>query len=296
MRLSSWWARPRSWPAPPAARPWWPCSARRPWPSRSAGPTPSSPSTTRRWPTTPPRRGRRPSWRSAPSASPGWCSSPTRPSGWTSARPCRPAGTPRWSPTPSGSRPSGSEIVATAQVYGGKLLAEVALTGDHGVCTVVAGSFPAAGAGAGSPAVEALAPPAGLDDLKTSFLTMVEPEGGDVDITAADVLVSVGRGIGSQDNVELLQELADAIGRAAVGVAAGDRLRLAPEDPPGGQVGPQGEAQGVPDLRHLRGARAPGGDARRRADHRLQHRRSGADLRRRPLRHDRSTCSTSCRP
>jgi electron transfer flavoprotein alpha subunit len=107
---------------------------------------------------------------------------------------------------------SGSEIVATAQVYGGKLLAEVALTGDHAVCTVVAGSFPAAGAGAGSPAVEALAPPAGLDDLKTSFLTMVEPEGGDVDITAADVLVSVGRGIGSQDNVELLQELADAIG------------------------------------------------------------------------------------
>jgi electron transfer flavoprotein alpha subunit len=106
----------------------------------------------------------------------------------------------------------GGDIVATAQVYGGKLLAEVALTGDHGVCTVVAGSFPAAGAGAGSPAVEALAPPAGLDDLKTSFLTMVEPEGGDVDITAADILVSVGRGIGSQDNLELVQELADAIG------------------------------------------------------------------------------------
>jgi len=106
----------------------------------------------------------------------------------------------------------GGEIVATAQVYGGKLLAEVAISGDKGICTVVAGSFPAAGAGAGSPAVEALAPPAGLDDLKTSFLTLVEPEGGDVDITAADALVSVGRGIGSQDNMELVQELADAIG------------------------------------------------------------------------------------
>ena len=106
----------------------------------------------------------------------------------------------------------GSDIVATAQVYGGKLLAEVAITGDKGICTVVAGSFPAAGAGAGSPAVEALAPPAGLDDLKTAFLTLVEPEGGDVDITAAEALVSVGRGIGSQDNMELVQELADAIG------------------------------------------------------------------------------------
>lgn len=106
----------------------------------------------------------------------------------------------------------GSDIVATAQVYGGKLLAEVAITGDKGICTVVAGSFPAAGAGAASPAVEALAPPAGLDDLKTAFLTLVEPEGGDVDITAAEALVSVGRGIGSQDNMELVQELADAIG------------------------------------------------------------------------------------
>ena len=106
----------------------------------------------------------------------------------------------------------GSDIVATAQVYGGKLLAEVALTGDKGICTVVAGSFPAAGAGAGSPAVEAVSPPAGLDDLKTSFLAMVEPEGGDVDITAAELLVSVGRGIGSQDNLEEVQELADALG------------------------------------------------------------------------------------
>jgi electron transfer flavoprotein alpha subunit len=106
----------------------------------------------------------------------------------------------------------GSDIVATAQVYGGKLLAEVAITGDKGICTVVAGSFPAAGAGAGSPAVEALAPPAGLDDLKTAFLTLVEPEGGDVDITAAEILVSVGRGIGSQDNLEEVQELADALG------------------------------------------------------------------------------------
>jgi electron transfer flavoprotein alpha subunit len=106
----------------------------------------------------------------------------------------------------------GGDMVATAQVYGGKLMAEVAISGDKGICTVVAGSFPAAGAGAGSPAVEALAPPAGLDDLKTSFLTMIEPEGGDVDITTADLLVSVGRGIGSQDNMDDVQELADALG------------------------------------------------------------------------------------
>jgi electron transfer flavoprotein alpha subunit len=106
----------------------------------------------------------------------------------------------------------GSDIIATAQVYGGKLLAEVAISGERAICTVVAGSFPAAEADGGSPEVESLAPPSGLDDLKTSFLTMVEPEGGDVDITAAELLVSVGRGIGSQDNLEEVQELADALG------------------------------------------------------------------------------------
>ena len=110
----------------------------------------------------------------------------------------------------------GSDVVATAQVYGGKLLAEVALNGDRGVCTVVAGSFAAPEAqgrpAAGARRSEAMSPPAGLDDLKTSFLTMVEPEGGDVDITAAELLVSVGRGIGSQDNLEEVQELADALG------------------------------------------------------------------------------------
>jgi electron transfer flavoprotein alpha subunit len=104
----------------------------------------------------------------------------------------------------------GGDIVATAQVYGGKLLAEVALSGEKGICTVVAGSFPAA-AGGGSPPTESVAA-SGLDDLKTSFLTMVEPEAGDVDITAAEILVSVGRGIGSQDNLEEVQELADAMG------------------------------------------------------------------------------------
>jgi electron transfer flavoprotein alpha subunit len=60
--------------------------------------------------------------------------------------------------------------------------------------------------------VEVIDAPPGLDDLRTTFLRMIAPEAGDVDITAADVLVSVGRGIGSQDNLELVQELADALG------------------------------------------------------------------------------------
>ena len=44
------------------------------------------------------------------------------------------------------------------------------------------------------------------------FLEVVEAEVGDVDITKEDVLVSVGRGIEDQDNIEIAEELAEAMG------------------------------------------------------------------------------------
>jgi len=44
------------------------------------------------------------------------------------------------------------------------------------------------------------------------FQEIVEAEVGDVDITKEDVLVSVGRGIEDQDNIEIADELAEAIG------------------------------------------------------------------------------------
>ncbi|MBT8367970.1 MAG: electron transfer flavoprotein subunit alpha/FixB family protein [Deltaproteobacteria bacterium] len=44
------------------------------------------------------------------------------------------------------------------------------------------------------------------------FLEVVEAEVGDVDITKEDVLVSVGRGIEDQDNIEIADELAEAMG------------------------------------------------------------------------------------
>ena len=51
-------------------------------------------------------------------------------------------------------------------------------------------------------------------DLTVSriFLEIVEAEAGDVDITKSEVLVSVGRGIEDEDNIEVAQELAEAMG------------------------------------------------------------------------------------
>jgi electron transfer flavoprotein alpha subunit len=44
------------------------------------------------------------------------------------------------------------------------------------------------------------------------FLEVVAAEVGDVDITKEDILVSIGRGIEDQDNIEIAEELAKAVG------------------------------------------------------------------------------------
>ncbi len=47
---------------------------------------------------------------------------------------------------------------------------------------------------------------------KRRYLETIEAETGDVDITKSDVLVSVGRGIEEQENLEIVHELAKAMG------------------------------------------------------------------------------------
>lgn len=105
----------------------------------------------------------------------------------------------------------GDTVVATAQIYGGKIMAEAELAGPTVLCAATAGSFPAeAGRAEGTPTVEAVAGPE-MGELRTRFKQLNEPEAGDVDITAAEILVAVGRGIGSGDDIEMAQELADAL-------------------------------------------------------------------------------------
>ncbi len=49
------------------------------------------------------------------------------------------------------------------------------------------------------------------------FQGYLEPEAGDVDLTQQDVLVAIGRGVGMEDDVELAEELAEALGGAVCG-------------------------------------------------------------------------------
>jgi electron transfer flavoprotein alpha subunit len=104
---------------------------------------------------------------------------------------------------------------AVSQIYGGKILAEAVVTGDHAIVSVLSGASPAEkGKATGTPAVEGFPVPLSPETLRTRFKRLIVPEAGDVDITKESILVSVGRGIGSQDNIPLVQELAEALGCA----------------------------------------------------------------------------------
>ena len=104
----------------------------------------------------------------------------------------------------------GGTPVATCAILGGKILADVEITGTPGVCTVLAGAFSPVAGGA-APEVTSVAAPAELGSLRSTLKELIVPQGADVDITAVDLLVSVGRGIGSKDDIEIAQELADLL-------------------------------------------------------------------------------------
>ncbi len=106
-------------------------------------------------------------------------------------------------------------LAATCQLYAGKIEADVAVDGDRAVFAVLSGSGDAdAGRTGGAGRVEEVPSPVDTAGLRTGFIELTEPAGGDVDITAQEVLVVVGRGIQSEDNIDEAQELADALGGA----------------------------------------------------------------------------------
>ena len=107
-----------------------------------------------------------------------------------------------------------SKVNATSQIYGGKMNIEAVDENESMIACVLPGSFPAdAGKTSGSPAIEDFAV-SGLDESKIVFKKLIEPDKSDVDITQSSILVSVGRGIQSNDNLPMVEELATKLGGA----------------------------------------------------------------------------------
>ena len=111
-----------------------------------------------------------------------------------------------------GMEPESQAVVARSQLYGGKIIATTR-TEVPAIFALVAGSFPeAAGRSGGKGERATLEAPPSLESLHTRFVGASAPAGEGVDITKAEKLVSVGRGIGGPENLELAEELAKALG------------------------------------------------------------------------------------
>ena len=104
-------------------------------------------------------------------------------------------------------------MVLTSQLFGGKILSDVRLPEGRGIVSVYPGSFPAdAGRSSKKPSVETVDLP--VEETRIVFKRYIEPEAGDIDITKQDILISIGRGIVSADNIAMVEELASLLGGA----------------------------------------------------------------------------------
>ncbi|TYT62327.1 electron transfer flavoprotein subunit alpha/FixB family protein [Natrialba swarupiae] len=103
----------------------------------------------------------------------------------------------------------GETLVATREMYGGKVETTVELEGPA-VVTIRGAEWPKA-EGTGDAEIRSF--DVEIDDaaLGSTVNGFEEVAGGDVDIADADVLVSVGRGIDEEENLEIIHDLADAL-------------------------------------------------------------------------------------
>lgn len=108
-------------------------------------------------------------------------------------------------------RAEGGKIVLTRRIFLGKLDADVTVGGDAPYfVTFQSGSFRGDNAAKGTATVETM-------DVTVGGIRMTAEEPfqeakASVDLTKSEVIVAIGRGIKSQENIAVAQQLADALG------------------------------------------------------------------------------------
>jgi electron transfer flavoprotein alpha subunit len=103
------------------------------------------------------------------------------------------------------------EAVSVSEIYGGQLLA-TARTPMPVVVAVNSAALPEQPPERGRGERRSLPPPPGLEQLRTTFVEATEPPADAVDLTRAERIVCVGRGIAGAQNVEVAAQLAAALG------------------------------------------------------------------------------------
>jgi electron transfer flavoprotein alpha subunit len=119
-------------------------------------------------------------------------------------------------------------------IYAGNAIATVQSADAVKVITVRTTGFDAAATG-GAAAVETIAPVAGFG--KSSFVSRELAKSDRPELSAAKIIVSGGRGMGSGDNFKLLEPLADKLGAAMGASRAAVDAGFVPNDWQVGQTG-----------------------------------------------------------
>jgi len=101
-------------------------------------------------------------------------------------------------------------LTVTREMYGSKVETTLEVTSERAAVTVRPAEWPKAG-GDGEAAVESFDADVDESGVRSTVTGFREVGGGDVDITDADVLVSVGRGIEEEENLDIIHDLADAL-------------------------------------------------------------------------------------
>jgi electron transfer flavoprotein alpha subunit len=135
-----------------------------------------------------------------------------------------------------------SEIIAVVApdtfvrpIYAGNVLATVKSTDALKLITVRATGFEPAKAEGGSATIEAVA--AADDPSLSKFVSRQESKSERPELTAARVVVSGGRGMGSGENFKLIEAVADKLGAAVGASRAAVDAGFVPNDRQVGQTG-----------------------------------------------------------
>jgi electron transfer flavoprotein alpha subunit len=104
----------------------------------------------------------------------------------------------------------GTSVVATRAFYGSKVHAEVEFPEQERVILLLRPTAWAPSEGDGSAVRAEVA--ASSSGSRARHKEFVEVTAGDVDITTADFLLSIGRGVGDKENLPQFEELADKMG------------------------------------------------------------------------------------
>jgi electron transfer flavoprotein alpha subunit len=110
-------------------------------------------------------------------------------------------------------RADNGTLIAVRQLFQGKLNADYRVAGDPPyLVSVQAGAYRAEQAAAGAAQIETFAPSIDSAAIRAKADEPFRESQRAVNLGAAEIIVSVGRGIKEQENIALVQELAEALG------------------------------------------------------------------------------------